>query len=329
MRTRMFLRTTEFLWQEGHTVHATENDAREMTARMLGVYADFAEQYLAMPVICGEKTAAERFPGALATYSIEAMMQDRKALQSGTSHFLGQNFANASGIKFLDASGTEQTAWTTSWAFPTRLIGALIMTHSDDNGLIVPPRIAPMHVVILPVLHKEETRSAVLEACEKLKLELRSIKYQGRNLEAEVDTRDIRGGEKTWDWIKRGVPIRLEIGPRDIASDSVFMGRRDLEAKEKSSMPRALFLQDVCSILDEIQSALLQRARAFREAHTRRISDRNEFTSFFTPKTRRNRKFTAALPLRIGMATASWRNPSKRHERHHPLSAAWHAARAG
>src|SRR6266850_414815 len=171
LRTRLFLRTTEFLWQEGHTVHATEAEAREETMRILDLYADFAEHTMAMPVIKGEKTAGERFPGAVSTYTIEAMMQDRKALQSGTSHFLGQNFAKAQEIKFQDQNGAMQYAWTTSWGVSTRLIGALIMTHSDDDGLVIPPRLAPKHVVLLPIYRSDEEKSQVLEYVQSLKKE--------------------------------------------------------------------------------------------------------------------------------------------------------------
>jgi prolyl-tRNA synthetase len=283
MRTRLFLRTTEFLWQEGHTVHATAKDAKEETAKMLGVYADFAEQYMAMPVIKGEKTEAERFPGAVNTYSIEAMMQDRKALQAGTSHFLGENFSKASGIKFLAEDGKERFAWTTSWGVSTRLIGGLVMTHGDDNGLVVPPRLAPAHIVILPVIHKDEVRNEVLSYCDALAKELRDISYCGRNLAVEVDAREGRGGEKMWSWIKKGVPIRLEIGPRDISSDSVFVGRRDKDPKDRTSRPRAEFVKTVVDQLEEMQNNLLERARRFRDENTRNIDSRDEFYEYFTP----------------------------------------------
>jgi len=283
MRTRLFLRTTEFLWQEGHTAHATSEEAMEHTRRMLQVYATFARDFMAMPVIMGAKTPAERFPGAVETYCIESMMQDRKALQAGTSHFLGQNFAKASEIRFLDAGGVLQHAWTTSWGVSTRLIGGLIMTHGDDDGMIVPPMLAPTHVVILPVLHKPELRTQILEWCNALAAELRTKRYGNREVEVEVDARDLGGGDKTWQWIKRGAPIRLEVGPRDMEQDSVFMARRDKGAKEKVSVKRAEFVERVVSILEEIQSTLLQRATAFRDEHTRQIDDRAEFDAFFTP----------------------------------------------
>ena len=285
MRTRLFLRTTEFLWQEGHTAHATEAEAREETMRMLDVYADFAENWMAMPVIKGEKTVAERFPGAVATYSIEAMMQDRKALQSGTSHFLGQNFGRVFDIDFLGADGKQQIAWTTSWGVSTRLIGALTMTHGDDDGLVLPPRIAPAHVAILPIIHSDDARAEVLEYCEKLAAELRVVPYAGRTVEVELDVREGRGGEKLWTWIKRGVPLRVEIGPRDIANDSVFVGRRDRGHKDRQSIPRGEFVATITDRLEEIQQSLLERARAFRTEHTHRIDTKDDFYAFFTPKT--------------------------------------------
>jgi prolyl-tRNA synthetase len=286
MRTRLFLRTAEFLWQEGHTAHATAEEAQRETMTILDLYADFAENAMAMPVLQGEKTESERFPGALATYAIEAMMQDRKALQAGTSHFLGQNFAKASGIQFLDAHGQDVFAWTTSWGVSTRLIGGLVMTHGDDDGLVLPPRVAPAHVAILPVIHKEETRGSVLGYCEKLASELQRVTYDGRPVRVELDARDLRGGEKVWSWIKKGVPIRLEIGPRDIAQDAVYAGRRDRPHKQRESIPRSRFVATLPEQLDEIQSALLERARAFRRQHTARIDTQEEFYDFFTPEDR-------------------------------------------
>ncbi|MCP3904349.1 MAG: proline--tRNA ligase [Planctomycetes bacterium] len=281
MRTRMFLRTTEFLWQEGHTVHATEAEAREETMRMLEVYADFAENSMGMPVIRGEKTASERFPGAVDTYTIEAMMQDRKALQAGTSHFLGQNFSRASDIKFLDDSGQQVHAWTTSWGVSTRLIGGLLMTHADDDGLVLPPRLAPAHVVIMPITFKADDPDAVMNYCQKLADDLRVVPYYGRSIEVEIDDRDMRGGDKVWSWIKKGIPIRLEVGPRDIAQDSVFMGRRDQGPKDKASVPRGELVETIGDVLDDIQDTLLERARAMRREHTRVIDSREEFEEFF------------------------------------------------
>jgi prolyl-tRNA synthetase len=282
MRTRLFLRTAEFLWQEGHTAHATKDEAMAETMQMLHVYADFAQDCMAMPVIRGEKTEGERFPGALHTYCIEAMMQDRKALQSGTSHFLGQNFAKAADIRFLDDRGELAYAWTTSWGVSTRLIGGLIMTHSDDDGLILPPHLAPAHVVILPITFKADDPDAVMNYCQKLADDLRVISYHGRSIEVEIDDRDLRGGEKVWSWVKKGVPIRLEVGPRDMAEDSVFMARRDRDAKDKQSVPRSEFVQTLTQILDEMQQGLFDRALANRRAHTRAIDSEEEFREFFT-----------------------------------------------
>jgi prolyl-tRNA synthetase len=283
MRTRLFLRTAEFLWQEGHTAHATEEEAWEETRQMLDVYADFAENYMAMPVLRGEKTEGERFPGAVSTLCIEAMMQDRKALQAGTSHFLGQNFAKASDIKFLSDGGDQKYAWTTSWGVSTRLIGGLIMTHSDDDGLILPPRLAPSQVVILPVIPKEENRGPVMEACEALKKELHDLTWMdGRRLEIELDDRDIRGGEKMWQWIKRGIPLRVEIGPRDLESGSVFVARRD--SGEKRGLPKTEFVGKVVAMLEEIQDGMLKRAKDFREEHSRQIDSEADFRAFFTPE---------------------------------------------
>lgn len=284
MRTRLFLRTTEFLWQEGHTAHATAGEAHEETMRMLDIYADFAERYMAMPVIKGEKTECERFPGAAATYCIEAMMQDRKALQAGTSHFLGQNFSKASSIKFLDESGKEEYAWTTSWGVSTRLIGGLIMTHGDDDGLILPPRLAPAHVVILPIVRNDETDASVRDYCDSLAKELRDAGYDGRPIEVIVDHSEGRGGDKVWSWIKKGIPIYLEIGPRDIASKAVFVGRRDKSRKERYSQPRAEFVPAVATVLQDIQNRLYTRALAYRDANITRIDSRDDFYAYFTPK---------------------------------------------
>lgn len=282
MRTRLFLRTAEFLWQEGHTAHATEEEAWEETRKMLEVYARFAEDYMAMPVLTGEKTPGERFPGAVSTLCIEAMMQDRKALQAGTSHFLGQNFAKASNIRFLDQQGQLSYAWTTSWGVSTRLIGGMIMTHGDDDGLILPPRLAPSHLVILPVTPKPDTREAVLDYCAKLKAELQGITWDGKPLVVELDDRDMRGGDKMWQWVKKGIPLRIEVGPRDLANEAVFVARRD--TGEKRSMPRTELVSTVGNLLDSVQSTLLQRARDFQAAHSHRIDSKEDFYAFFTPE---------------------------------------------
>ena len=301
LRTRLFLRTAEFLWQEGHTAHASADEAVAETMQMLRVYAEFAEQWMAMPVIQGEKTAGERFPGAVQTFCIEAMMQDRKALQAGTSHFLGQNFAKSSGIQFLDEKGVLSHAWTTSWGVSTRLIGGLLMTHSDDDGLVCPPRLAPTHVVILPVTHKPEERERVLDYCKALAKELRAQRYADLPIRVEIDDRDLRGGDKVWQWIKKGVPLRLEIGPRDIQSDSVFMARRDQPPKQKASVPRGEFVSTVADILGQIQAGLFARALAHREAHTHRIDTKEEFYAFFTPS-RKDDDENAPAPIHGGFA---------------------------
>jgi prolyl-tRNA synthetase len=284
LRTRLFLRTTEFLWQEGHTAHATREEAIEETMRMLKVYADFAEHDMAMPVIQGEKTAGERFPGAVATYSIEAMMQDRKALQSGTSHFLGQNFSRAQEIKFQDQQGQEVYAWTTSWGVSTRLVGGLIMTHADDDGMVIPPRLAPKHAVILPIYRNDQERTSVLEYAHRLKAELEAQRLCDEPLRVILDDRDLRGGEKNWQHIKRGVPLRLEVGPRDVAADGVFLGRRDRGVKDKQSVPRHELVQTVAAILEQMQAGLFAAARRLRDENTRDIDSLAEFREYFTPQ---------------------------------------------
>ncbi|MCY4372273.1 MAG: His/Gly/Thr/Pro-type tRNA ligase C-terminal domain-containing protein, partial [Spirochaetaceae bacterium] len=281
LRPRLFLRTAEFLWQEGHTVHATAEEAVEETLRMLGVYADFAEQYMAMPVLRGEKTAGERFPGAVNTYAIEAMMQDRKALQAGTSHFLGQNFAKACDISFSDREGALVHAWTTSWGVSTRLVGGLIMTHGDDDGVVLPPRLAPQQVVILPIYKDAAQRSAVLGACDALKRELTESRYADEPLRVEIDDRDLRGGEKNWHHVKRGVPIRVEIGPRDLEAGVVSVARRDQPPRERQSLPRERFAAEAPGVLGRIQDGLLERASAFRDAHTEHVRDLGALREYF------------------------------------------------
>ena len=297
MRTRLFLRTTEFLWQEGHTVHETKEEALEETYKMLDVYAKFAEEYLAIPVIKGEKTASERFPGALQTFSIEAMMQDKKALQSGTSHFLGTNFATASNIKFQNREGKEEYAWTTSWGVSTRLIGALIMAHSDDNGLVLPPKIAPTHLIIIPIYRNDEQKEKVMNFIKKLTFKIRELRFDEKKIRVQVDDRDMRGGEKIWSWIKKGVPIRLEIGMKDIENNSVFMGRRDKEPKNKISIDAKEFVQNLINILDEIQNNIYQKILQFREINTVNINDKKDFYQYFTPKNKENPEIHGGFAL--------------------------------
>jgi len=284
MRPRLFLRTAEFLWQEGHTVHETSQEAIEETERMLGVYETFARDYLAIPVVCGEKSESERFPGAVRTLCIEAMVQDRKAIQAGTSHFLGQNFAKASGIRFQSREGREETAWTTSWGVSTRLIGTLIMAHADDDGLRLPPRIAPQHAVILPICPKEEQRAAVHAAVDELLTSLRAATYHGAPVVVEADFRDLNGGVKNWEWIKKGVPIRIEVGPRDVENRTAAVVRRDRGHKEKAFIPFDELADRLPQILDEIQQNLLSLATAYRDAHTREITNRDDFYAYFTPQ---------------------------------------------
>ncbi len=288
MRTRLFLRTTEFLWQEGHTVHETRDEAWEETLSILNIYRAFAEKFMAMPVITGEKTAAERFPGADNTFCIEAMMQDRKALQSGTSHFLGQNFAKASDIQFTSRSGEREFAWTTSWGVSTRLIGGLVMTHGDDDGMIMPPRLTPAHVVILPIMRSDADMNAVMTYCENLAADLRQRSYHGKPLVVVLDKRELNAGEKSWQWVKKGIPLRVEVGPRDIAANQVYVGRRDRKPREKCGVPREEFINSVTDILDDMQNGLLQRALSFRETHTADIDDLDDFYSFFTPNSEGN-----------------------------------------
>ena len=284
MRTRIFLRTAEFLWQEGHTAHATKQEAVDETLKMLDVYADFVENFMALPVIKGLKTESERFPGAEDTYCIEAMMQDKKALQAGTSHFLGQNFAKAAEIKFQDENGQESYTWTTSWGVSTRLIGALIMAHSDDDGLVMPPKIASAHVVVIPMLNKAEIKDQVLEYCDDLVAKLKKTHYCGQNLRVEYDKRDIGSGQKSWGWIKKGVPIRIEVGGRELQEGKVYMGRRDKGPKEKEAMAKDDFVANVTEILDDIHHHLYQNALRFRDENTKKIDTKEEFYEFFTPK---------------------------------------------
>jgi prolyl-tRNA synthetase len=284
MRPRLFLRTAEFLWQEGHTAHETAEEAMAETRLMHRVYAEFLRDHLAIPVIPGEKSENERFPGALNTFTVEAMVQDRKAIQAGTSHFLGQNFSKAAGIQFLGRENQREFAWTTSWGVSTRLIGTMIMAHADDDGMVMPPRVAPQQIVILPVTPKPDTRAEVIDACEALAKTLRSQQFAGEPLRVLVDKRDIPGGTRNWEWIKKGVPLRIELGPRDITSRSVAVSRRDAGPKGKEIMAKEELIQNVTDLLDDIQGTLLSRARALRDEHTVKLDTLEQFVAFFTPK---------------------------------------------
>lgn len=272
MRTRMFLRTTEFLWQEGHTAHATSEEAIEETERMLDIYADFCENYMAMPVIKGRKTANERFAGALDTMCIEAMMQDGKALQAGTSHFLGQNFAKAFEVKFTGKDGKQDFVWATSWGVSTRLMGALIMTHSDDDGLVLPPKLAPIQVVIVPIHKTEEQLNQIKATADKIALSLRA-----KGITVKIDTRDTHSpGWKFAEYEMKGIPVRIAIGPRDLENGTVEVARRD--TKEKATYQLVDLDLKVEHILDSIQSNLYQKALQHRADNTRVADTMEEFT---------------------------------------------------
>ncbi len=267
MRPRLFLRTAEFLWQEGHTAHETREEAMVETRLIHGVYEEFLRDHLAIPVIPGEKTETERFPGADMTLTVEAMVQDKKAIQAGTSHYLGQNFSKAQNISFTGRDGTVQHAHTTSWGVSTRMIGTLIMAHADDDGLILPPRVATQQIVITPITPKEDSREAVVASCHALAETLRHQTYHGEPLRVHVDTRDISGGVKKWEWIKKGVPIRIEIGPRDIETRKVCVQRRDEAVSSKDFPVKEDLIRRVTEILDEIHHNLLRRATELRDAN--------------------------------------------------------------
>lgn len=287
MRTRLFLRTAEFLWQEGHTAHESKEDAMVETLRMLEVYRELAEDVLAMPVIPGEKTAGERFPGAVRTFTIEAMMQDRKALQAGTSHYLGENFAKAANITFLNRAGEQVFAHTTSWGVSTRLIGGLVMTHGDDDGLRVPPLLAPHQVVILPITPKEDTAAQVLEYGDEIARACCEVSFRGSPVRVKIDKRDLRGGEKAWQWVKKGAPLRVEAGPRDLAEKKLVVYRRDQGVKEKTFMTLQEFTDLLPQLLEEIQQNLFDQAKQKRDAQiVSDVHDYGELVEFFTPKNR-------------------------------------------
>jgi prolyl-tRNA synthetase len=286
MRTRLFLRTAEFLWQEGHTAHATKEEAMEETVKMLDVYADFAENWMAMPVIKGVKTPNERFAGAEDTYCIEALMQDGKALQAGTSHFLGQNFAKAFDVKFSDKNNTLDFVWATSWGVSTRLIGGLVMTHSDDEGLVLPPRIAPLQVVIVPI-YKGEEQKALLD--EKVHAMVASFKAAGIRVKYD-DSDNQRPGWKFAEYELKGVPVRIAVGPRDLENNQVEIARRD--TKEKTTVSMDGITQTVSQLLLDIQSNLFNRAKKYRDEHITSVDSLDDFI--------------ATLDNKAGFVSAHW-----------------------
>ncbi|MDD2240315.1 MAG: proline--tRNA ligase [Kiritimatiellae bacterium] len=288
MRTRLFLRTAEFLWQEGHTAHATESEAREEVSRMLAVYADVAENVMAVPVVRGHKTEGERFAGAIDTQCIEGMMQDGKALQMGTSHYLGQNFAKSADVKFLNKEGQLEYVHATSWGVSTRLVGALIMTHSDDNGLILPPKLAPIHVVIVPIYKTPEEQERTTAEAQAVAVELRA-----QGVAVKVDDREgMQPGAKYYEWERKGVPVRIEIGPRDLEKGSLCVVRRfvieqdgeserDLRKRKKQFVPRAEAIAGMPELMQTLQRELLERARMMRDKRTRIIDTLDDYEAFF------------------------------------------------
>ena len=278
MRTRLFLRTSEFLWQEGHTAHATKQEAIEEAELMLRVYTEFAEKFMSVPVLQGYKTESERFAGALETYCIEALMQDGRALQAGTSHFLGQNFAKAFDVKYADKEGKLQHVWATSWGVSTRLLGALIMTHSDDHGLVLPPKLAPYQVIIVPIYRSEEQKQAVAERAEEMMKELRAA-----NITVRFDDRDThKPGWKFNEYELKGVPVRIGIGPRDIENGTLEIARRDLLSKEVVEADTAIsYIQNV---LEEMQKGLFEKALKYREEHTTEVDSYEEFKEVLDSK---------------------------------------------
>ena len=276
MRTRLFLRTTEFLWQEGHTAHATAKEAEEETLRMLEVYRTFAEEFMAMPVLTGKKTDAQKFAGAVDTYSIEAMMGDKKALQAGTSHYLGQNFAKAFEVKFQNEDNVEEFVYATSWGVSTRLIGALVMTHSDNKGLVLPPKLSPFETIIIPIMKTPEEESAVRPFVDKLTDMLKSsgVTYK------DDDRSNVSPGWKFNEWELKGIPLRIEVGPRDVKENSIVVVRRDDSVKE--SLPLEGFGEKSKKILGDIQTGLFNKAKAFREENTNKIDSYEDLKEYFT-----------------------------------------------
>ena len=285
MRPRVFLRTAEFLWQEGHTVHATEDEAIQETLSMLETYRSFMEDVLAIPVIIGRKSKGERFPGAVDTFTCEAMMQDKKAIQAGTSHYLGQNFSKASNIRFTNREGQLEYGYTTSWGVTTRLIGGLVMCHSDDDGMRLPPRIAPKQVVIVPVIPRPEVEAEVMTFADRIERKIKELKFHDQRISVFVDKRDRRGGDKNWEWIKKGVPLRIEVGPKDLENQGVTLYRRDKPHKEKTFLDINSLEEKIPELLGEIQNGYFEEAKSFRDANLKRdIQSIEEFQRYFTPK---------------------------------------------
>jgi prolyl-tRNA synthetase len=304
MRTRMFLRTAEFLWQEGHTAHATAEEAREETLRMLEEYRAFAEDCLALPVIAGEKPENERFPGAVATYSIEAMMQDGKALQAGTSHFLGTNFAHAQNIRFQNAEGQLEYANTTSWGVSTRMIGGVIMVHGDDDGLRAPPRISPWQVVIVPMLRDAPEDEAIVSYCKALQKELAAQSAFGEPVRALLDLKPAKAATKRWGWVKKGAPLILEVGGRDVAGGNVSVIRRDRLYRADGKLDSAVVAKDnfvvgVAETLAEIQQGLFDEAKARLTAGIRPVNEWNDLAAMF-----------AEAVEKSGWADVAWSRPT-------------------
>jgi prolyl-tRNA synthetase len=297
MRTRMFLRTSEFLWQEGHTAHANADDAIAETLLILKVYTHLVADILGIPVIQGKKPCFERFPGAVTTYSIEAMMQDKKALQAGTSHFLGQNFATASNIKFTNKNGEIEHVWTTSWGVTTRLIGALIMVHSDDDGLVLPPRISPYHIVIIPIIKKPEMMEQINQYCKQLAQEISILNYHDTNIMVHIDKRDMGTGDKIWQWIKKGVPLRLEIGLREIDANQLTLNRRDKPHNEKLTISKQQLQESVCQILEDMQNTLFAKAHKLLNTNITAITDFVEFKRFFSDDENINKGFASCYAI--------------------------------
>ena len=301
MRPRILLRTVEFLWQEGHTAHETFEDAMKETKLILDIYCDFVANHLALPVIPGEKAPHERFPGADNSLTIEAMMQDGRALQAGTSHYLGQNFAKAIGIQFQNRQGSLEFVHTTSWAVTTRLLGALIMTHGDDDGMRMPPRVAPWQVVIAPIFREDSDKQKIMAYCESLKAELQAQTFAGYPLRVKLDARDIAGADKKWEWIKKGAPMLLEIGPRDMDGNKVCVMRRDRMQDGKRFIDRGEFVKTVADELSAVQKNLYDEALAFQNARmVSNIKNKADFIAHFGKEA--ENLFTS----KVGFVRAKW-----------------------